>query len=190
MKKKTILIALFWLLLITFLMYKGQTAPTITDINEDRSITLCQDSAQFTVELTGRWQKIKETKETLSIYQAQEDALIDFRLEVGGFDYYSDAALAGLFGRELSAADNNLTLVDTFTDTVANGGRGRASFTMKKSGNDYRLELFIYRPVNGIRYYAAYIFPASLGEEQYEEGLAIISSMTFLDLESLYPAFL
>ncbi len=190
MKKRYLLIGAIWLTILGFLVYEGQDAPAIKTITEDRTVTLQHETAQFTVDLTGRWQEIDETTMGMTLYQLEEDALIDIIMEVGGFGYYAPNEIAALFGEKIPIDINDFTLTDACTDEASNGERGYASFLYEGKDSILHMDLYIYMPIEGIRYYIAYLYPNDIKAEGYQEGLDIISSLTFYDLQSLYAAFL
>ncbi len=190
MKKRTLFFAAFWLVLLGLLIYGGQKAPAIHTLPGERDVTLRQDTAQFTVELTGLWQEIDQTEMGVTLYQLEEDAAIDILLEVGGVDYYSLDEITALFGERIAAECDGFTLLETGMDQDSTSERGHTTLSYEGDNGERRLELFIYSPLQGIRYYVAYIYPTAIETSAYEEGLQIISSITFFRLEDLYAAFL
>ncbi len=75
-------------------------------------------------------------------------------------------------------------------EPAGNGLISRASFSWQAKPGGRALEVFTYHPLEGIRCYAAYLYPEGMEDAIYQEGRALIDSITFLDLEALYREFL
>lgn len=183
-------ICLFWAVVVCLLLVGAAQAPRLTSIEKPRAYTYHHEADGYTLQLQGTWQVASIKDKQLTLCNLDHNGTIDILLEVGGYDYESLEALGERLRQTLeqTCPDGELGTIKPASHSVYDGVTMLG--ILPHRGQEMAVQASILWINHGLRCYILYAFPPDLDDDAIGEGLQIIASLTFQDLEDIYEKYL
>ena len=190
-KRGKILLAavlLLWLAVACLLFFGAARLPVVQPEAAAEAYTyVSQDD--YEVAIAPGWQVSVDEPGHLLLIDPAAAATIELTLEVGGYDFYSPADLAGLLQQRLAESFDAVECGELKEGGSSYNGVSFAAILTE--GKQSRMaQCSVLRVLESVRIYAVFAFPDDVADDTLRAGLQTIGSVRVFDAEALYAKYL